>query len=275
MTYVAQQTPLSALHRRHGSHPSQGVLALVALPRCLSSSGMKSPRSASLQEYKGTNVVEAASRILGRPYQRSSSASGTKPTIIASRTQQTPAERTKIAIFLPTHDKKPSYNIVEQEMTDERQQTFEASHMTVGDGCMLARNNDTGEFRLVGKHMSLLDDLSATSPDYINEEGFYVSFPPPSSSTSDGTAPSPSQPSGQDTEVHMSRIHKVISVMKVCLSHLLCLGCLSQTIAPDAIVHTKPSMQSTRMREVGFRRSLLHRTGSGSGPSYLFSLNRS
>jgi hypothetical protein len=124
------------------------------------------------------------------------------------------------------------------------------------------------------KHMSLPDDLSATSPDYINDKGFYVSFPPPSSSTSDGTAPSPSQPSGQDTEVHMSRIHEVISVMKVCLSHLLCLGCLSQTIAPDAIVHTTPSMQSTRMREVGFRRSLLCRTGSGSSPSYLFSLNR-
>jgi hypothetical protein len=125
---------------------------------------MKSSESASLQEYKSTNVVEAASRILGRPYQRSSSASGTKPTIIASRTQQTPAERTKIAIFLPTHDKKPSHNIVEQEITDERQQAFEASHTTVGDGCTLACNNDTGEFRLVGKEAH---ELARRSERYL------------------------------------------------------------------------------------------------------------
>jgi len=199
----------------------------------------KSSRSASLHEHRSTDVVEAASRTLNRPYRRSSSPSGTDSTITASTRLNTPAERSEIAVVAPTHNKKPSYDVDEREITDEWQRALKKSHITVWDGYVLARNNDTGEFRLVEKDRGLPQDLSPTSPDSFNEKGFNISYPPPSSSNSDGTArPSSSPPYGQHPELRMSRIHEIIFVINVCLAQLLSLGGLSQTIAPGFIIGT-------------------------------------
>jgi hypothetical protein len=213
------------------------VLALMPRSRCPSASDMsttKSSRSASLHDHRSTDVVEDASSYLTRPYQRPSSPSGTESTIIASTRQPTPVQTSEVDIISPTHRKKPSRNVNEQQTTDEWQQALKKSQITVWDGYVLARNNDTGEFRLVEKDRSLPNDLSPTSPDSFNEKGFNVSYPPPSSSNSDGIAPPPPpQP-----ELHMSRIHEIAFVINVCLAQFLSLGGLSQTIAPGFIIGT-------------------------------------
>lgn len=167
--------------------------------------------------------------------------------MIASTRQQTPVARSEIAIVPPTHNKKPSYNVDEQETTDEWLRALKKSHITVWDGYVLARNNDTGEFRLVEKDRSLPEDLSPTSPDSFNEKGFNISYPPPSSSNSDGTAPPSSPPSGKGPDMRMSRIHEMIFVINVCLAQLLSLGGLSQTIAPGFIIGTHLGADSAKL----------------------------
>ena len=156
--------------------------------------------------------------------------------MIASTRQPTPTERSEIAILPQTYNRKSSSNVDEQEITDDWQRALKKSHITVWDGYVLARNNETGEFRLVEKDRSLPNDPSPTSPDSFNEKGFNVSYPPPSSSSSDGSAPLPSRPSQQDPELRMSRIHEILFVINVCLAQLLSLGGLSQTIAPGFII---------------------------------------
>ena len=194
----------------------------------------KSSRSASLYDHRSADVVEDASSYLTRPYQRSASPTGTEATIIASTRQPTPVQRSEVDVISPKHNRNPSRNVNEHETTDDWQRALKNSHITIWDGYVAARNNETGEFRLVEKARSQPNDLSPTSPDSFNEKGFNVSYPPPSSSNSDGTAPPPPpQP-----ELHMSRIHEIVFVMNVCLAQLLSLGGLSQTIAPGFIIGT-------------------------------------
>jgi MFS family permease len=140
----------------------------------------------------------------------------------------------EVDVVSPTHNRKPSRNVNEQQIADEWQRALRNSHITVWDGYVAARNNETGEFRLVEKARSPSNDLSPTSPDSFNEKGFNVSYPPPSLSNSDGTAPPPPpQP-----ELRMSRIREIAFVINVCLAQLLSLGGLSQTIAPGYIIGT-------------------------------------
>lgn len=169
--------------------------------------------------------------------------------MIASTRQQTPAERSEIAIVPPAHYKKPTYNANERVIQDEWQQALKKSNITVWDGYVLARNNDTGEFRLVEKDrsLSLSEDLSPTSPDSFNEKGFNVSYPPPSPSSSDGTPPPDSPSAEQSAEVCMSRLHEMIFVINVCLAQFLSLGGLSQTIAPGFIIGTHLGADRARL----------------------------
>jgi MFS family permease len=199
-------------------------------------------RTASLQDSRSTDVIEAASRILSRPY-RPSSPSGTERTYIASRDAQIPTHpRQNIAIIPPTRQPRPEYYYVnESEVPDEWQTALKNSHITVWDGYALARNNNTGEFRLVEKYRGA-DDQSPISIDSADEKGFNLAYHPASLTTNDSTPPSSSPPllppSAPLPEIRMSRIHEILFVINVCLAQLLTLAGLSQTIAPGFIIGT-------------------------------------
>jgi MFS family permease len=197
--------------------------------------------TASLHDPRSTDVVEAASRILSRPY-RAPSPSGSERTYIASREAQTPTRppRSKLAIVPPNRRPRPTYYYVnESEVPDEWQRALKNSHITVWDGYALVRNNDTGEFRLVEKDRGI-DDPSPISIDSVNGKGFNVAYHPASLTTSDGSPPSSSRslPPLPQPEVRMSRIHEILFVINVCLAQLLTLAGLSQTIAPGFIIGT-------------------------------------
>jgi MFS family permease len=197
----------------------------------------KTSRKGSLQDSRSTDVVEAASRILSGSY-RPPSPSGTERTYIASRGGpggQTPTTQKSKITIIPSQHPRPTHYANENEIPDEWREALKHSRITVWTGYALARNDDTGEFRLVEK--SSPDDQSPISPDSINEKGFNVAYPPGSSS-SDGTPPSSSPASGLEPESRMSRLHEIIFVINVCLAQLLTLAGLSQTIAPGFIIGT-------------------------------------
>jgi MFS family permease len=197
----------------------------------------KTSRKGSLQDSRSTDVVEAASRILSGSY-RPPSPSGTERTYIASRGGpggQTPTTQKSKITIIPSQHPRPTHYANENEIPNEWREALKHSRITVWTGYALARNDDTGEFRLVEK--SSPDDQSPISPDSINEKGFNVAYPPGSSS-SDGTPPSSSPASGLEPESRMSRLHEIIFVINVCLAQLLTLAGLSQTIAPGFIIGT-------------------------------------
>lgn len=197
----------------------------------------KTSRTGSLHESRSTDVIEAASRILGSSY-RPSSPSGTEKTYIASTRGQTPTEKSKITIVPPIRATKPTYFANEHEVPDEWRQALKNSRITVWDGYVLARNNDTGEFRLVEKGRSNADDQSPITPDSVNEKGFNVAYHPASFTNSDGSPPATPPASMPAPEIRMSRIHEILFVMNVCLAQFLSLAALSQTIAPGFIIGT-------------------------------------
>lgn len=123
-------------------------------------------------------------------------------------------------------------------MPDEWREALRNSRITVWDGYALARNNDTGEFRLVEKDKMTPSDQSPISPDSINEKGFNVTYPPSSPSNSGTGPPSSSHTNAAEPEHRMSRIHEALFVINVCLAQFLTLGGLSQTIAPGFIIGT-------------------------------------
>jgi len=193
-------------------------------------------RAASPHGPRSTDVVEAASRILGsKPYRPPSS--GTDKTYIASREAQTPTDpKRPITIFPPTRLPKQTYIYVdEHEVPDEWRRALKNSQITVWDGFALARNNDTGEFGLVEKHR-IGGDRSPISPDSVNEKGFDVAHHPSCPTTRDGTRPSSSSALVPQPDVRMSRIHEILFVINICLAQLLSLAALSQTIAPGFII---------------------------------------
>lgn len=197
----------------------------------------KSSRAASLHESRSTDVIEAASRILSRPY-RPSSPSGTERTYVASRGARTPTHpKTKIAIIPPARHPKPTHYANDSEVPDEWREALKHSRITVWDGYALARNDNTGEFRLVEKDRNS-DDQSPISLDSVDEKGFNLAYHPASFTNSDGTPPSSSPPPEPQGEVRMSRLHEIIFVINVCLAQLLTLAGLSQTIAPGFIIGT-------------------------------------
>ncbi|KAM0724227.1 hypothetical protein Q7P37_000109 [Cladosporium fusiforme] len=191
----------------------------------------------SLRESKSVDVIEAASKLLSRPFRSSSPSEQTDDTYTASTRGQTPTQRSKVALIPPARIAKPTYAANENEVPDDWRDALKNSRVTVWDGYALARNNDTGEFRLVEKNRES-PDQSPTSPDDINEKGFNVKYPS-SFSNSDGTTP-PSSSSGSaeppPPEIRMSKIHEIAFVVNVCLAQFLSLGGLSQTIAPGFII---------------------------------------
>lgn len=145
-------------------------------------------------------------------------------------------KRSKTALIPPARTNKPTYNVNENEIPDEWRAALRNSRITVWDGYALARNEDTGEFRLVEK-----DPGSQTQKPYLSidttEKGFGVSYPSSSPSDSDGSPP-PTSHHHLEQEVRMSRVHEVAFIINVCLAQFLSLGGLSQTIAPGFIIGT-------------------------------------
>lgn len=196
----------------------------------------------SLRESKSVDVIEAASRFLSensnKPYRSSSPSARTDDTYAASTRGQTPAQRSKVALIPPARNPKPTYAANEHEVPDEWREALKNSRITVWDGYALARNNDTGEFRLVEKDRKTPDDQSPISPDSITEKGFNVKYPLSLSNSDEPTPPSSSNGSPPPPEIRMSKLHEVVFVMNVCLAQFLSLGGLSQTIAPGFIIGT-------------------------------------
>lgn len=212
----------------------------MPLSRCPSPhsdmSTTKSSRAHSLRESKSVDVIEAASGLLNRPYYRPSSPTRTESTFVASTRGQTPAQRSKLALIPPARLAKTNKVGNDDEIPDHWREALKNSRITVWDGYVLARNNDTGEFRLVEKDRTP-NDHSPITPIDGNEKGFNLGYPPPSPTDSDRTPPLPLLPAPEQ-ETQMSRAHEAIFVINVCLAQLLSLGGLSQTVAPGFIIGT-------------------------------------
>lgn len=216
---------------------------MVNSPRPSTNSNMDTTANTStahsLRESNSVDVIEVASKLLNKPYRSSSPSERTDDTYTASTRGQTPAQRSKVALAIPPARLPANSTLVanEHEVPDDWRDALKNSRITVWDGYALARNNDTGEFRLVEKDKKS-PDQSPISLDDINEKGFNAQYSSSLPESNETTPPSSSSGPPPAPEIRMSRIHEIAFVMNVCLAQLLSLGGLSQTIAPGFIIGT-------------------------------------